>query len=110
VACFPIGGGFGYSCSFRATAGGSQSIPSGVSTPLQFGQGAAAGSYSEAILAPTRPGVGALGIHIREIRRGVLFWPARFRRPINYLNCDQAEFSARVQADYGVEISAPILG
>jgi hypothetical protein len=109
VACFPFKSGFGYSCSFKAVAGGSQSIPSGVPTAVQFGQGAPAGSYSEAILTPTDPGLGVIGIHIREIRRGVLLWPSRFRQRIDYFDCDQLDFATRVQDDHGVAISAPLL-
>jgi hypothetical protein len=109
VACVPFGDGLGYSRVAGVSSGGGQSVPSGEWTTLQFGQGALAGSCSEVVLTPP-PGLGVIGVHVREIRRGVLLWPSRHRHPIDYFDCDQLEFAARVRDDHGVAISGPLIG
>lgn len=109
VTALPLVDGLAYSCGIRAFAGGSQSIPSGVHTPIEFGQGPEKGSFTEAVMTPLKPGVGAIGIHIREARSGALHWPSRFPRPVVYRDLGQSGFREAVLAEFGLELSGPTL-
>jgi hypothetical protein len=107
VAVFPHRGGFRYSCGIEAHTGGEQLIPSGVSTPVQFGQGPAAGSFTQSILAPVDAGVGAIAIYIREARRGALYWPVRTSEPIVFGAPTQLAFAEEISRRYGIRLVAP---
>ena len=102
-------GGFRYSCAIEAVAGGSQVIPSGRWTNIQFGQGPAAGSYTETILTSSTPGVGAMGLHLREARAGALFWPLEYDQPVQYREVDVDQMISSIRSDHGLELDGPRL-
>lgn len=112
VATFVISepGGFRYSCAVEAVAGGRQVIPPDRWTTVQFGQGAAAGSYTETILTPSGSGVGAVGVHLSEAHAGALFWPLRFDQPVQYRDVGVEQMISSIQSDHGLSLDGPRLG
>jgi hypothetical protein len=109
VAVFPDRDGFRYSCAVEAHTGREQSIPSGVWTTVEFGQGAQAGSFTQSVLAPVDAGVGAIAIYIREVQRGALYFPRITNDPIVFGAPTQVAFAEEIGRRYGVRLAAPSL-
>lgn len=92
--------GFNYMLGqYRAAGFLPQSIPSGVLTPIQFGN-AASGGFSYHIMSPDNAGIGALGIYFPEGSFGAFFYPEKSWEPIIF----RGDFVLEIQKKYNVSL------
>lgn len=103
--------GLAYSSGIEAHAGSlaPQSIPSGVWTPIQFGQGAGMGAFTCAVCAPVDPGIGAVGVYVYEARAGAVYQPSVRDSAVVIRARTQQEFEAAAAELVGCALSAPFL-
>jgi hypothetical protein len=73
-------------------------------TSLTQSLGVEGGSYHYCILVPTAAGVGALAVHIREARVGILFFPARSWTSILLKGFDTGSFIHEIRARFGITV------
>ena len=71
-------------------------------TSLTQSVGVEGGSYHYCLLVPTAAGVGALAVHIREARLGILFFPARSWTSILLKGLDVKSFIHEIRARFGI--------
>lgn len=100
--------GFSYVPEARMEGGADQKIPSREWTTLQFG-GTAEGGFAYSVLVPDRPGIGVLGIHIRQGQLGMLFYPQLAEKPVLFRNVSHVAFESEVKRLFGVAIRGPMI-
>lgn len=77
--------------------------------PIQVGT-VADGAFSYALLTPSAPGIGLVGLYFAFGRCGILYHPLSQTAPAIYGGTSHDEFIAAVSEDHGVTIEGPNTG
>lgn len=77
--------------------------------PIQMGT-VADGAFSYALLTPSAPGIGLIGLYFAFGRCGILYHPLSHTAPLIYSGTSYEEFIAAVSEDHGVTIEGPNTG
>lgn len=81
----------------------SQTIPSGVATPLRFGA-AADGGFAYTLLVPQQAGIAVLAVHFYQGHLGYVYAPLQSDRPEAVRDVDHDGLRAHLRERYGVEV------
>lgn len=87
----------------------SQSIPSGVATPLSFG-GPAEGGFAYSLLVPRVPGVPVIAAHFLQGSLGFIYAPLRADKPIQVTNVSHDDLKREVLQRFNVAVEGLKLG
>jgi hypothetical protein len=101
--------GFRYEQSAVLVADHDQVVSGDEWVPADWGT-AADGGFGYAVLTPTEPGIGLIGLNFSHGRLGLLYHPLARDDPFPYLNVTRQEFRARVLDEHGVDIDGPSIG
>lgn len=80
-----------------------QTIPSGVSTPLRFGT-AQEGGYGYSVLWPSSPNIGVIGVHFFPGDIGALYHPLEYDAAKVYSQVTFEQFTQAVAREFGIEL------
>lgn len=86
-----------------------QVIPSGKWATVQFA-GIADGGYGYAFLCPEEIGLGAVGVHIKQVGIGILFYPLVLRQNYAVKKVSHDQFVELVKRNFGITLSGVKLG
>lgn len=111
VAVHTTSSGFNYFGGQGKVAGLAQATVDPATNSLKIGTsvGVPQGSYTETVLAPRRPGVTALGIHLAEIGRGALLAPRQSgsRHATQFKECTAIQLRDMVAARHNIDLVLP---
>jgi hypothetical protein len=87
----------------------SQTIPSGVTTPLSFG-GRAEGGFAYSLLVPRVAGIPVVAVHVFQGSLGFIYAPLRADKPIQLANVSHDDLRREVLQRFKVAVDGPKVG